>query len=77
MFQHRRSIRVCRALLAAAAVAARILPTAAAECGDASPEDEPIIRQHLAKFDKLFPALALVFHVCSLSALFAWKNKPT
>ncbi len=26
-------------------------------------EDEPIIRQHLAKFDKLFPALALIFHV--------------
>jgi phage/plasmid primase-like uncharacterized protein len=26
-------------------------------------EDEPIIRQHLAKFDKLFPALALVFHL--------------
>ncbi|MGA8055382.1 MAG: DUF3987 domain-containing protein [Burkholderiales bacterium] len=26
-------------------------------------EDEPIIRQHLAKFDKLFPALALVLHL--------------
>jgi hypothetical protein len=26
-------------------------------------EDDPIIRQHLAKFDKLFPALALVFHL--------------
>jgi putative DNA primase/helicase len=26
-------------------------------------EDEPIIRQHLAKFDKLFPALALVVHL--------------
>lgn len=26
-------------------------------------EDEPIIRQHLAKFDKLFPALALIFHL--------------
>lgn len=26
-------------------------------------EEEPIIRQHLAKFDKLFPALALVFHL--------------
>ena len=26
-------------------------------------EDEPIIRQHLEKFDKLFPALALVFHL--------------
>jgi hypothetical protein len=26
-------------------------------------EDESIIRQHLAKFDKLFPALALVFHL--------------
>jgi len=26
-------------------------------------EDEPIIRQHLAKFDKLFPALALILHL--------------
>jgi hypothetical protein len=26
-------------------------------------EDEPLIRQHLAKFDKLFPALALIFHL--------------
>ncbi len=26
-------------------------------------EDEPIIQQHLAKFDKMFPALALVFHL--------------
>ena len=26
-------------------------------------EDEPIIRQHLAKYDKLFPALALIFHL--------------
>jgi phage/plasmid primase-like uncharacterized protein len=26
-------------------------------------EDEPIIRQHLAKFDKLFPALALILHI--------------
>ena len=26
-------------------------------------EDDPIIRQHLAKFDKLFPALALIFHL--------------
>ncbi len=26
-------------------------------------EDEPIIQQHLAKFDKLFPALALIFHL--------------
>lgn len=26
-------------------------------------EDEPIIHQHLAKFDKLFPALALIFHL--------------
>jgi hypothetical protein len=30
-------------------------------CGRMPNEDEPIIRQHLAKFDKLFPALALVF----------------
>ena len=28
-----------------------------------SNEDEPLIRQHLAKYDKLFPALALVFHL--------------
>jgi putative DNA primase/helicase len=26
-------------------------------------EEEPIIRQHLAKFDKLFPALALIVHL--------------
>ena len=26
-------------------------------------EDHPIIRQHLAKFDKLLPALALIFHL--------------
>ncbi|MEW5864184.1 MAG: DUF3987 domain-containing protein [Pseudomonadota bacterium] len=26
-------------------------------------EEEPMIRQHLAKFDKLFPALALIFHL--------------
>ena len=26
-------------------------------------EDEPIIQQHLAKYDKPFPALALVFHL--------------
>jgi hypothetical protein len=26
-------------------------------------EDEPIIQQHLSKFDKLFPALALIFHL--------------
>ena len=26
-------------------------------------KDEPLVRQHLAKFDKLFPALALVFHL--------------
>jgi len=26
-------------------------------------EDEPIVRQHLAKFDKLFPALALTLHL--------------
>jgi hypothetical protein len=26
-------------------------------------EDEPLVRQHLAKFDKLFPALALIFHL--------------
>jgi hypothetical protein len=26
-------------------------------------EDDPIIRQHLAKYDKLFPALALILHL--------------
>ena len=31
-------------------------------------EDQPIIRQHLAKFDKLFPALALVFHLVDCAA---------
>jgi hypothetical protein len=31
-------------------------------------EDEPIIRQHLAKFDKLFPAMALVFHLVDCAA---------
>jgi hypothetical protein len=31
-------------------------------------EDEPLIRQHLAKFDKLFPALALVFHLVDCAA---------
>jgi putative DNA primase/helicase len=31
-------------------------------------EDEPIIRQHLAKFDKLFPALALIFHLVDCAA---------
>jgi hypothetical protein len=32
-------------------------------------EEEPIIRQHLAKFDKLFPALALLFHLVDCMAL--------
>jgi Protein of unknown function (DUF3987) len=32
-------------------------------------EDEPLVRQHLAKFDKLFPALALVFHLVACAAL--------
>jgi hypothetical protein len=31
-------------------------------------EEEPIIRQHLAKFDKLFPALALIFHLVDCTA---------
>lgn len=31
-------------------------------------EDEPIIRQHLAKYDKLFPALALIFHLIECAA---------
>jgi hypothetical protein len=31
-------------------------------------EDEPIIRQHLAKYDKLFPALALIFHLVDCAA---------
>ena len=33
-------------------------------------EDEPIIRQHLAKFDKLFPALALILHLVNCAAVF-------
>ena len=33
-----------------------------------SAEDDPIIRQHLAKYDKLFPALALVLHLVDLAA---------
>jgi hypothetical protein len=37
-------------------------------CGRMPNEDEPIIRQHLAKFDKLFPALALVFHLVDCAA---------
>ncbi len=37
-------------------------------CGRLPNEDEPIIRQHLAKFDKLFPALALVFHLVDCAA---------
>jgi hypothetical protein len=31
-------------------------------------EDQPIIRQHLAKFDKLFPALALILHLVDCAA---------
>jgi putative DNA primase/helicase len=31
-------------------------------------EDEPIIRQHLAKFDKLFPSIALIFHLVDCAA---------
>lgn len=31
-------------------------------------EEEPIIQQHLAKFDKLFPALALIFHLADCAA---------
>lgn len=31
-------------------------------------EDQPIIAQHLAKFDKLFPALALIFHLIDCAA---------
>jgi Protein of unknown function (DUF3987) len=31
-------------------------------------EDEALIRQHLAKFDKLFPARALVFHLVDRAA---------
>jgi hypothetical protein len=37
-------------------------------CGRIPNEDEPLIRQHLAKFDKLFPALALVFHLVDCAA---------
>jgi hypothetical protein len=31
-------------------------------------EDQPIIRQHLAKYDKLFPALALILHLVDCAA---------
>lgn len=31
-------------------------------------EDQPIIAQHLAKFDKLFPALALILHLIDCAA---------
>jgi hypothetical protein len=31
-------------------------------------EDDPIVRQHLSKFDKLFPALALIFHLVDCAA---------
>ncbi|MGH6634621.1 MAG: DUF3987 domain-containing protein, partial [Gammaproteobacteria bacterium] len=31
-------------------------------------EDHPIIAQHLAKFDKLFPALALILHLVECAA---------
>ncbi|MFN2525456.1 MAG: DUF3987 domain-containing protein [Actinomycetota bacterium] len=31
-------------------------------------EDHPIIAQHLAKFDKLFPALALILHLAECAA---------
>src|ERR1700693_4591148 len=31
-------------------------------------EDHPIIAQHLAKFDKLFPALALILHLVDCAA---------
>ena len=40
-------------------------------------EEEPIIRQHLAKFDKLFPALALIFHLvhCASNGTCGQVNK--
>ncbi|MEK6805124.1 MAG: YfjI family protein [Pseudomonadota bacterium] len=31
-------------------------------------EEQPIIRQHLAKYEKLFPALALIFHLVDCAA---------
>jgi len=31
-------------------------------------EDNPLIQQHLAKYDKLFPALALIFHLVDCAA---------
>jgi Protein of unknown function (DUF3987) len=43
-------------------------PSSSNDCGRIPNEDEPIIRQHLAKFDKLFPALALVFHLVDCAA---------
>jgi hypothetical protein len=32
-------------------------------------EEHPLIAQHLAKFDKLFPALALIFHLIDLAMM--------
>ena len=37
-------------------------------CSKIPAEDHPMIAQHLAKFDKLFPALALVFHLVACAA---------
>jgi Protein of unknown function (DUF3987) len=37
-------------------------------CGGIPNDDEPIIRQHLTKFDKLFPALALILHLVDYAA---------
>ena len=31
-------------------------------------EDNPLVEQHLAKYDKLFPALALIFHLLDCAA---------
>ncbi len=31
-------------------------------------EDNPLIAQHLSKYDKLFPALALIFHLLDIAA---------
>ena len=40
-------------------------------------EEEPLVQQHLAKFDKLFPALALIFHLvdCAANGLHGPVNK--
>ena len=37
-------------------------------CSRMPSENEPLIQQHLSKYDKLFPALALIFHLVDCAA---------